>query len=90
MRYGGETLSVVSYPDGRIELVRGEEVLPFKVFDAVRPLPETAADDMTFNVRVDELLKRRRWSDKSRPAPNHPWRCYPAAASSGAGQLASP
>lgn len=36
----GESVTVVVYPDRRIELLHGEEVLPFKVFDpAHKPTP---------------------------------------------------
>ena len=47
-------------------------ILRFKVFEAVQPLPPPG-DDKTLNVRVDEVLAARRWSEKSRPATNHPW-----------------
>lgn len=83
----GATVTVVVYPDQRIELLHGEEILPFKVFDtASAPMPPV--DDKTLNTRVDEVLKGRRWSEKSRPAPNHPWRCHPEPPPSGGGQLA--
>lgn len=85
----GATVTVVVYPDQQVELLHGDEVLPFKVFD-----PEQAValpvDDKTLNPRVDGILKSRRWTEKSRPASNHPWRRYPEPPSSGAGQLASP
>ena len=83
----GATVTVVVYPDQRIELLHGEEILPFKVFDpASAPMPPV--DDKTLNTRVDEVLKTRRWSEKSRPAPNHPWRHHPEPPPSGGGQLA--
>lgn len=83
----GATVTVVVYPDQRIELLHGEEILPFKVFDtASAPMPPV--DDKTLNTRVDEVLKTRRWSEKSRPAPNHPWRRHPEPSPSGGGQLA--
>jgi hypothetical protein len=85
----GETVTVVAYPEPRIELLHGEEILPFKVFDPA-PAVHTTVDDKTLNVRVDEVLKQRRWPEKSRPATNHPWRRYPEPPPSGAGQLASP
>ncbi len=85
----GETVTVVRYPDGRIEIVRGEEILPFKVFDASRPASEPV-DERALNARVDALVKQRRSPEKSRPAPDHPWRRYPGPQPSGAGQLASP
>lgn len=83
----GESVTVVVYPDQRIELLHGEEILPFKVFDAASA-PKPPVDDKTLNSRVDEVLKGRRWSEKSRPAPNHPWRRHPEPPPSGGGQLA--
>lgn len=32
----GETVTVVTYPDHRVELLRGEDVLPFKALDPAR------------------------------------------------------
>lgn len=84
----GCEVTVVSHADGRIELLHGEEVLAYKVFDPPKPI-NTATDDKELNARVDAILQRR-WNDKSRPAPNHPWRRYPTAADSRAGQLAGP
>jgi len=85
----GAMVTVVVYCDQRIELLHGEEVLPFKVFDPAQAIA-SPVDDKALNAHVDELLKSRGWSEKSRPAPNHPWRRYPAPPPSGAGQLASP
>jgi transposase len=85
----GETVTVVVYPDRRIELLHGAEILPFKVFDPAQTVA-AAADDKTLNACVDDVLKQRRWSEQSRPAANHPWRRYPKPQPSGAGQLASP
>jgi hypothetical protein len=85
----GAMVTVVVYCDQRIELLHGEEVLPFKVFDPAQAIA-SPVDDKALNAHVDDLLKSRGWSEKSRPAPNHPWRRYPAPSPSGAGQLASP
>jgi len=85
----GESVTVVVYPDQRIELLHGEEILPFRVFDAAQT-PTPPADDKTLNACVDEVLKGRPWSEKSRPAANHPWRRYPEPPLSGGGQLATP
>lgn len=85
----GETVTVVVHPDRGIELLHGEESLPFKVFDPGQAVA-VPADDKTLNARVDDILKQRRWSEQSRPAANHPWRRYPEPPLSGAGQLASP
>lgn len=74
----GRKIDVVVYADGRIALLAGQEVLPYKVFDPVRTVA-SPVDDKTLNARVDDILQTRRWSEKSRPAPDHPWRRYPAA-----------
>jgi transposase len=84
----GEHVTVVVYPDHHIELLRGEEILPFKVFDTAQT-PTPPVDDKTLNARVDEVISARRWSEKSRPAPNHPWRRYPESPLSAGGQLAT-
>jgi len=79
-----QAVTVVSYPGGRIELLHGNELLPFRVFDAKQAvLP--AVDDKTLNARVDEILcARTPW----KPATNHPWhRLFEP--DSKAGQLAS-
>lgn len=68
----GQTVTVVEYPDGRIELLHNAEVLPFNVFDKAQPII-AAVDDKTLNVRVDELLKQRRLPH-AKPHPEHPWR----------------
>lgn len=69
----GQTVTVVDYPDGRIELLHNAEILPFKVFDKAQPIV-AAVDDKTLNVRVDELLKQRRHQPHAKPRPEHPWR----------------
>lgn len=84
----GREVTVVSYADGRIEIMHNNELLPFKVFDAPKPA-FPPVDEKTINARVDDILKTR-WSEKSRPAPKHPWRRYPVVPVSWAGQLASP
>jgi transposase len=83
-----QTVTVVVYPDRPIELLHGKEVLPYKVFDPERDVPQ-AVDDKTLDARVDAILKARPPRPKSRPAPNHPWRGTPPALSRGA-QLAAP
>lgn len=77
---------VLVYPVQRIKLVADGEILPFKVFD---PTIETTppVDDKTLNIRMDEVIKHHAYSAKSIPAPNHPWRHYPAALTAGGGQL---
>ena len=69
----GATVTVVSYADGRIELLRGDEILPFKVFAPRQHVPP-AADDKTLNARVDEVLAQQRQAQKYHPIPDHPWR----------------
>ena len=85
----GQTITVIAYPDQRIELLHGKENLPFKVFDVPQDLTP-AVDDKTLNARVDEVLKRRRNAEKPRPAPNHPWRQPFKPPLSWGGQLATP
>ena len=85
----GKKIDVVVYADGRIELVAGEAVLPYKVFDPAQDIP-LPVDDKTLNAQVDAVLKEHPPKEKWRPGPDHPWRRYPAAPPSGAGQLASP
>ena len=69
----GQTVTGVEYPDGRVELLYGEEVLPFKVFDDSSQVM-LPADDKTLKARVDSVLEHRRRGEKYRPAPGHPWR----------------
>lgn len=85
----GKKIAVVVYADGRVELVAGQEVLPYKVFDPAQDIAPPV-DDKTLNTRVDAVLKTRPYKQKWRPGPDHPWRRSPAAPPSGAGQLASP
>jgi hypothetical protein len=69
----GQTVTVVEYPDGRIELLHNAEILPFKVFDKAQPII-AAVDDKTLNIRMDELLKQQRITLHAKPHPEHPWR----------------
>jgi len=69
----GQTVTVVEYPCGRIELLHNAEILPFKVFDKAQPII-AAVDDKTLNLQVDELLKQRRLPPRVKPHPEHPWR----------------
>jgi hypothetical protein len=57
-----ETVAVVVHPDQRIEIVHGQELLPYQIFD---PIP---VDDKTLNVWVDAMVDARRGSEKSCPA----------------------
>ena len=85
----GKKIAVVVYADGRVELVAGQEVLPYKVFEPAQDIP-APVDDKTLDARVDAVLQARHGKEKWRPAPDHPWRRRGAAPPSGAGQLASP
>lgn len=63
----GQPVSVVSYAGGRIEILYGDEVLDFKVFDV--PKKDSApVDSKTVNARVDDILKSR-WSEKVPSSP---------------------
>ena len=84
----GKEVTVVSYADGGIEILHGDERLPFKVFDTLRPAT-SPVDEKTINARVDDILKAR-VRKKPRPAPEHPWRRSPIAAVSWGGQSATP
>lgn len=82
----GAKVTVVTYSDGRIELLHGDELLPYKVFDPPAPNTE-AVDEKTLEVRLAQVLKQRRPS-KYRPPADHPWRRYPEPPSSGGGRSA--
>jgi transposase len=68
----GQRVTVVQYPDGRIELLYGQESLPFKVFDQPQP-PAPLVDDKTLNARVDDVLTQRKSTTHPKPSPHHPW-----------------
>ena len=90
-RYGlrGANVTVVVYGDGRIELLHGQEVLAFTVFDATQDVPQPL-DDKTLNARVDELVEKRTPKKLWRPGPDHPWRQYPEPPPSEGGKEAAP
>ncbi|WP_308387973.1 ISNCY family transposase [Acidithiobacillus sp. AMEEHan] len=69
----GKRITVVEYGDGRVELLAGQEILPYKVFDPAQDV-FTAVDDKTLNARVDAILTTRQLKEKWRPGPDHPWR----------------
>jgi len=68
----GQRVSVVVYPDQRVEVLHGKKVLPVKVFDPAQDVP-VAVDEKTLNARVDQAVSRRINPARNRPAPNHPW-----------------
>lgn len=71
----GQAVTVVEYPDRRIELLHGRESLPFKVFGEANPV-EPAVDDKTLNPRMETILLRRSVPVPQKPPANHPWRQY--------------
>jgi transposase len=69
----GQPVTVIEYPDDRIELLHNTETLPFKVFDEARQI-NSAVDDKTLNPRVEAVLTQRRQA-RPRPQPvSHPWK----------------
>jgi hypothetical protein len=52
-------VTIVTYADGRIEPMHGNEVLP-AVYLVAQTVVTTAVDDKTLNVRVDAVLSARR------------------------------
>lgn len=85
----GQKVTVVVYPERRIELLHGAEILPFKVFEPAQTVA-LPVDDKTLNARVDDILKTRRWSAKSRPTAHHPWRQPVVPQPSGTGSIVRP
>lgn len=73
-------VTVIEHRNGTIELVHQGRSLPYTMPDDAildETLSQTTAvDDKTLNHRVDILAGERRWSEKSKPAANHPWRRY--------------
>ncbi len=72
----GKKITVVAYDNGHVELLAGQEVLPYKVFDPAQNIPRPV-DDKMLNARVDDILKKRPHPQKWRPGPDHPWRHDP-------------
>lgn len=71
----GAKVTVIEHRNGAIELLHRGKLLPYSLLDST-PVPHAAVDDKTLNHRVDILASERRWSEKSMPAANHPWRRY--------------
>jgi transposase len=69
----GQSVIVISYADQRVELLYANEILPFTVFDTHQP-PLLPLDEKQINICVDEIVKKRQYTEKYKPAPNHPWR----------------
>ncbi|MCP1636948.1 transposase [Kerstersia gyiorum] len=69
----GQAVTVVVYPDQRIELLHRQELLPFKVFDKPQQVA-MPVDDKTLNARVDELLRQRQSRPIYSPDRTHPWK----------------
>lgn len=75
-RYGlrGKKITVCQTSDGKLTLLNGEEMLPYRVFDRHAQLAESRiADDKTLNAKVDAALTRMR-APKYKPSPDHPWK----------------
>ena len=73
----GRRITVCQHLDDSVELLHGEEVLPWRVFDPQRETTtDRLADDKTLNDRVDQQIQKLN-QPRVRPAPDHPWR-YPA------------
>jgi len=68
-----QRVTVVVYPDHRVEVLRGQEVLEVKVFDPAQDVP-APVDEKTLNARVDQAVERRGRPAPHRPSPDHPWR----------------
>ena len=69
----GQHVSVVQYPNGRIELLHGPDILPFKVFDPAKPLSRPI-DAKILNASVDGILAQRASTPRPKPPADHPWR----------------
>jgi len=72
----GQPVTVVVYPDQRVEMLYGREVLDMKVLDPAQTVPE-AVDEKTLNARVDQAVWR--CGVPKRPAADHPWRRWSGA-----------
>ncbi len=71
----GAKVTVIEHRDGDIELFHRGRPLPYHLLDST-PILRATVDDKTLNHPVDILAGERRWSEKSMPAANHPWRRY--------------
>jgi len=70
----GRTITVCQHLDARVELLNGDEVLPWRVFDAQRETTaERLADDKTLNDYIEQQIQRLNQAPAS-PSPDHPWR----------------
>jgi len=68
-----QRVTVVVYPDHRVEVLRGQEVLEVKAFDPQQEVC-AAVDEKTLNARVDQAVLWRSRPASHRPSPDHPWR----------------
>ncbi|HVZ44511.1 MAG TPA: ISNCY family transposase [Ramlibacter sp.] len=61
-RYGlrNKPVRLVEHLDGRLEMLLGEEVLPFKGFEQHQQLQSRVADDKTLEAKVDDAVARER------------------------------
>ena len=68
-----QPVTVCHYTDGTIELLHGDELLPWRAFDPARHGPEQrVADDKTVNDHVEQAINRL--NQPYRPPADHPWR----------------
>lgn len=66
-------VTVCHYTDGSVELLHGEQVLPWRAFDPARHGPQhRIADDKTVNDHVEQAINRL--NHPCRPSADHPWR----------------
>ena len=76
-RLSGSQVTLVTYPDGRLEMYSGTESLNFDM-RARRPGQAACADSKTVDARVQQAIVRR--SKEHLPAPNHPWKRWVGSA----------
>lgn len=68
-----QPVTVCHYTDGTIELLHGDEPLPWRAFDPARHGPQQRiADDKTVNDHVEQAINRL--NHPYRPPAAHPWR----------------
>jgi len=70
----GRTVTVCHYNDDTVELLHGDEVLPWRVFDPACDGPhQRIADDKTVNDLVEQAVERLK-QRPPKPRATHPWR----------------
>jgi transposase len=76
-RLSGSQVTLVTHPNGRLEMYCGPQSLSFEM-RARKPGQAPCADSKTVDARVQQAIMRR--SASPAPAPNHPWRRWLGAA----------